>query len=643
MVSMYQFIGLIPLFPLIGFLINGLLGSKIKSEKIIGSISVLAVSLSFLVSTFIFFEMINLPTEERLKIVTLFSWINVGSINVDISYQIDQLSILMTLIITGVGSLIHIYATGYMHGDSGYWRFFAYLNLFIFTMLNLVLADNFLLMFLGWEGVGLCSYLLIGFWYDRDFENSTTSVAAKKAFIVNRIGDFGFLIAMFLIVQEFGSLQFLSVFSQASVIPSGDKILTAITLLLFLCATGKSAQIPLFVWLPDAMAGPTPVSALIHAATMVTAGVYLLARSSTMFILAPITMDVVAVIGICTAVFAGTIALVQNDIKKILAYSTLSQLGFMFLACGVGAFSVGVFHLMTHAFFKALLFLGAGAIIHSLHHEQNIQKMGGLKKYLPKTAATFFIAAFAISGIPPLSGFFSKDEILWKAFSSGSIWLWLFGIIGACLTAFYIFRLVTLVFNGEERFDEDLHPKEVPSAMTIPLIILAVLSAIGGLIGIPHFLGGSNKFEEFLEPIFKRANYQLPIAHDEIFMEYLLMSISVALAVGGILFARHLYLKDNSIAEKISKKYNYGYKLLFNKYFVDEFYDKVVVNPIKNFSDSVLWKKLDVKIIDEFINASGRITEYLSSLFVKIQTGVTDTYVLIFVMGVVLILLRMII
>ncbi len=374
--------------------------------------------------------------------MTFFRWIAAGSLDVSFAYLLDPLSILMMLVVTGVGFLIHVYSIGYMHGDPGFWRFFAYLNLFIFAMLNLILADNFLLLFLGWEGVGLCSYLLIGFWYDRKFEKGTTGDAAKKAFIVNRIGDFGFLIGMFLIVQTFGTLNFQAVFSQAAGMAVGTPVLLIITLALFLGATGKSAQIPLFVWLPDAMAGPTPVSALIHAATMVTAGVYMVARCSILYALAPTTMDVVAIVGAATALFAATIGLVQNDIKKVLAYSTISQLGYMFLGLGVGAFAAGIFHVMTHAFFKALLFLGSGSVIHALHGEQDIRNMGGLKHHLPLTYRTFLVGAIAIAGIPPLAGFFSKDEILWKVFSGGHQVLWFLGLLGAALTAFYMFRLV---------------------------------------------------------------------------------------------------------------------------------------------------------------------------------------------------------
>jgi NADH-quinone oxidoreductase subunit L len=640
MVAMVQYVGLIVLFPLLGFLFIGLFGSKIKSEKLVGTIGTAAVALPFLVAVSIFFEMLSLPEGNRQHIVKLFEWMRAGSFSADAAFQVDQLSIVMTLIVTGVGSLIHVYSIGYMHGDRGFWRFFAYLNLFIFAMLTLVLADNFLLMFVGWEGVGLCSYLLIGFWYEKNFEKGTTGDAAKKAFIVNRIGDFGFLLGMFLIFSTFGSLNFETVFSAASVFSRGDSTIMWITLLLFVGATGKSAQIPLYVWLPDAMAGPTPVSALIHAATMVTAGVYMVARSSILFALSPVTMDAVAIIGVMTAFYAATIGLVQNDIKKVLAYSTISQLGYMFLGLGVGAFASGIFHVMTHAFFKALLFLGSGAVIHAMHEEQDIQKMGGLKKYLPTTYKTFLIGAIAISGIPPLAGFFSKDEILWKAFSDGSPILWLVGAAGAGLTAFYMFRLVSLTFEGSPRFDEHhLHPHEAPKTMTVPLIILAVLSIVGGFVGIPESLGGGNRFEHFLEPVFARADSKMLMPYREVSaIEYVLMAASIAIAGTGIFFARKVYLERKEIAERTAAKFPRIYKLLFNKYFVDEFYDAAVVTPIGKSSEKLLWKRLDIGTIDGLINFTAKATEYASQFFRRVQTGVVQSYAIVFVAGILFIL-----
>ena len=639
MVTMYPYVGGIVLFPLLGFLFLGLVGPKIKSEKIVGVIGSAAVGLSFLLSVLIFADMISSPVEDRRHLVKIFEWISAGAFSANVSFQVDQLSILMTLIVTGVGSLIHVYSIGYMHGDRGFWRFFSYLNLFIVAMLILVLADNFLLMFVGWEGVGLCSYLLIGFWYEKNFEKGTTGDAAKKAFVVNRIGDFGFLLGMFLIFTTFGSLNFDSVFSAATVFTRGDSTITWITLLLFLGATGKSAQIPLYVWLPDAMAGPTPVSALIHAATMVTAGVYMVARSSILFALAPATMEVVAIIGVLTAFFAATIGIVQNDIKKVLAYSTISQLGYMFLALGVGAFASGVFHVMTHAFFKALLFLGSGAVIHAMHDEQDIQKMGGLKKYLPTTYKTFLIGAIAISGIPPLAGFFSKDEILWKAYADGSPLLWIVGALAAGLTAFYMFRLVSLTFDGTPRFDEQrTHPHEAPRTMTIPLVILAFLSVVGGFIGIPESLGGGNRLEQFLEPVFERANTKMLLSyHDVTALEYVLMAASVGIALTGIFYARKVYLEKNQIAERASARFSGIYKLLLNKYFVDEVYQATIVNPIVKGSERGLWKGFDVAVLDGIINFGAKTTEYASQFFRRVQTGVVQSYALAFMTGILVI------
>ena len=643
MVDFYSLAKFILLSPLIGFLVNGLVGRKIKNEKIIGSIGSGAVLLSFLISLGIFLQMIGLASDEKSKIINLFNWISVGSTKIDFSLQIDQLSILMAMVVTGVGSLIHIYSIGYMHGDKGFWRFFTYLNLFILAMLILVLADNFLLMFLGWEGVGVCSYLLIGFWYDKNFDKGTTGDAAKKAFIVNRIGDFAFIIAIFFIFTQFNTLNFESVFAQSKILSSGDSIIAIITILLFIGATGKSAQIPLYVWLPDAMAGPTPVSALIHAATMVTAGVYMVARCSILFALSPITLQIVAFIGIFTAIVAGSIGLFQNDIKKVLAYSTVSQLGFMFTALGVGAFTAAIFHLMTHAFFKALLFLGAGSVIHSMHEEQNIQNMGGLKKYIPITYKTFFIASLAISGVPFLSGFFSKDEILWKVFASNSYLIYSLAIFGAMMTAFYMFRLVTLTFDGEERFDKNkIHPHESPKVMTTPLIILAVLSVVGGFVGIPHAIDIfhiGNLFENFLEPIFSSANIKLhSITIDSVSIEILLMITSSVIAIGVIYLSRKIYLTNRNFESNFAKKFKSTYNLVFNKYFVDEFYEKTIVRPIANISDKFLFKIVDVKIIDNFLNISSKTIDALSKIFVRIQTGVVQDYAIIFVFGIIILL-----
>ncbi len=654
---MFSYTPLIVAFPLLGFLFLGVFGSRIKNEKLLGIIGSGTVGLSFLVAAGLFAAMLGLHPEERKHIVELFTWISAftgtsSSLSVSVAYQVDQLSILMTLIVTGVGFLIHVYSIGYMHGDPGFWRFFSYMNLFIFAMLNLVLADNFLLMFLGWEGVGLCSYLLIGFWHDRKFDTggykpgtATTSDAAKKAFIVNRIGDFGFLIAMFLIFVHFGSLNFDTVFGRASVLTGGGNVTLWIALLLFLGATGKSAQIPLFIWLPDAMAGPTPVSALIHAATMVTAGVYMVARCSILYALAPTALEVVAVVGAVTAIVAATIALVQNDIKKVLAYSTVSQLGYMFLGMGVAAFSAGIFHVLTHAFFKALLFLGSGAVIHAMHEEQDIQKMGGLKRYLPTTYKTFAIGAIAIAGIPPFAGFFSKDEILWKAFSSehGSIVLWALGVIGAGLTAFYMFRLVSLTFEGEPRYGHDIHPHEAPKTMTIPLIILAFLSIVGGFVGIPESLMGGNSIEQWLEPIFAPAYDKLRInPHPVEITEYLLMALSVAIAAAGIYGARTLYLRRAELAEAWKTKYATAYRWLFNKYYVDEAYDTLFVIPTVKVSEGFLWKGIDVAVIDGIVDGSARLIAKIAQGIRQVQTGIAQQYAIVFVGGILFLLMWLI-
>lgn len=636
---MTHYIYLTVLLPLLGFLVNGIFGSRIKNEKIIGWIGSGTVGLSFLIVVGAFFQTLGLPTDDRKTIVTLFNWLNVGGLNINVSYQVDQLFLIMALIVTGVGFLIHVYSIGYMHGDKGFWRFFAYMNLFIFAMMNLILSDNFVLLFLGWEGVGFCSYLLIGFWYDKNFEKGTTGDAAKKAFIVNRIGDFGFLLGMFLIYLTFGSLNFGEVFPRAASFNVPVSTFNFIALFLFIGAIGKSAQIPLFVWLPDAMAGPTPVSALIHAATMVTAGVYMVARCSIIFASAPAILTIIAVIGAFTAIFAASIGLVQNDIKKILAYSTVSQLGYMFLAMGVGAFTSGIFHVMTHAFFKALLFLGAGSVIHSMHEEQNIQHFGGLKKYMPQTYFTFLIAALAISGIPPLSGFFSKDDILLNTYANGQYILWFVGFATAILTAFYIFRLYFLTFEGKERFGSQKHPHESPKLMTIPLIVLAVLSAIGGFIGIPAIFAGENGnlFERWLEPLFKNANTKMMTYGVHSNLEAIvLMLVTVIGAALAIYFARYVYLKNPRFALNASTKLKGLYNLLLNKYFVDELYDAVIVNPIAKGSDRFLWRFTDVAVIDGFVNGTASLIIFISGKIRKIQTGVTQFYAVIMMLGIVI-------
>ena len=482
---MMDYVWLIPLFPLIGFLINGLVGKSLP-KSVVGTIGSAAVGLSFLVTVAIFLEFLKLPADARSVEKVVYTWIASGPFKVSVAFLIDPLSLIMLLVVSGVSTLIHIYSIGYMHDDEGFYRYFAYLNLFVFAMLILVSANNFLLMFVGWEGVGLCSYLLIGFWY----EKQSASDAGKKAFVVNRIGDFGFLLGIFLIFWTFGSVNFTEVFALAAKYPVGSGVITAITLFLFLGATGKSAQIPLYTWLPDAMEGPTPVSALIHAATMVTAGVYMVARCSALYVLAPISMTVVAAVGALTAIFAATIGMAQFDIKRVLAYSTVSQLGYMFLACGVGAFTSGIFHLMTHAFFKALLFLGSGSVIHGLHGEQDMRKMGDLKKHMPITYWTFLLATLAIAGIFPFAGFFSKDEILFHSLVNGHHVYWGIATVAAFITAFYMFRAVFMTFYGESRVDPHVHPHESPPLMTVPLMILAGLRRGGRLRGLPHHRGG---------------------------------------------------------------------------------------------------------------------------------------------------------
>lgn len=625
----------IPLLPLIGFLFNGLLGKKINSEKISGMVGSLFVFIPFLLAIIAFFDLYTLPPESRKIILNYFPWITTGILNINYSFLVDPLSLVMVLVVTGVGFIIQVYSIGYMHGDKGFAKFFAFMNLFIFAMLNLVLADNFLLVFLGWEGVGLCSYLLIGFWYEKKF----TGDAAKKAFIVNRIGDFGFMLAMFLVFMNYQTLDISAFLNNISGMFLNSPLLLAIALLFFLGATGKSAQIPLFVWLPDAMAGPTPVSALIHAATMVTAGVYLIARCSVLYSLSPVASNVILVIGILTALISASIALKQNDIKKILAYSTISQLGFMFIALGTGTYWLAIFHLVTHAFFKALMFLGSGSVIHGMHEEQDITKMGGLKNKMKITYLTFFVGALAISGIPPLSGFFSKDEILWKTFENAGIIFYIIVLFTAALTAFYMFRLIGLTFFGKPRYDEKhLEPHESPKAMTIPLIVLAVLSIIGGFIGLPHYLGVPNALESWLEPVFKNANginvaYSHTTEHPVTF-ELIFVVISIVIATLSIYYA----FKKFSVQDKFKEEKGLG-KILQNKYYIDEVYESTIVKPIQVASDKFLWNIFDVKIIDGAVNGIANYFAKISFEWRKMQTGVVQDYATVVIAGVVLILL----
>ncbi|MGA7563464.1 MAG: NADH-quinone oxidoreductase subunit L [Desulfobaccales bacterium] len=626
---MMDYVWLIPLFPLIGFLINGLLGKRM-SKNVVGTIGSLAVGLSFLLTVAIFLEFLHLPEGSRAVEKTMFTWISSGSFQAQAAFLIDPLSLVMLLVVSGVSTLIHIYSMGYMHDDPGFYRYFSYLNLFVFNMLLLVSANNFLLMFVGWEGVGLCSYLLIGFWYER----RSASDAGKKAFVVNRIGDFGFLLGIFIIFWTFGTLNFREVFAAAAPhFAVGSVVITAATLCLFLGATGKSAQIPLYVWLPDAMEGPTPVSALIHAATMVTAGVYMLARCSALFVLAPISMTVVAVVGLLTAFFAATMGMAQNDIKRVLAYSTVSQLGYMVLACGVGAFVSGIFHLMTHAFFKALLFLGSGSVIHGMHGEQDMRHMGGLRKHMPITYWTFVVATLAISGIFPFAGFFSKDEILFNTLVDGHVLYWGVATVAALITAFYMFRAVFMTFHGEERFDHHkVHPHEAPWTMAAPLIILAVLSAVGGFVGFP-IIEGAHKFKEFLAPSLAVLH---PEGHHPMSFEIFMMAFSMSVAGVGIFIAYKCYIKNPGLPNRVVAKFPVVYEYIYHKYFVDEFYDAAVVEPVKEGSD-FLWHGVDETVVDGAVNGSASTVVWLSAHLRKLETGFVQSYALAILVGVVLI------
>jgi NADH-quinone oxidoreductase subunit L len=660
---MNTLVTLIPALPLCGFVLLALFGSRFdyfqNGKAIVGSFASLMVGVPFVCACVLTWQMASGSFTPQT--LTLFTWIQAGAFSVDWAYKIDQLSLLFTLIITGVGFLIHIYSIGYMEHDDGFARFFTYLNLFIFMMLNLVFADNFVLTFLGWEGVGLASFLLIGFWYDREFAGTNivwTGDAARKAFIVNRIGDFGMLLAMFILFVFFGTLRYDDVNTLAiassvkGIFPNGSAysvgIMTAAALLIFLGCTGKSAQIPLFVWLPDAMAGPTPVSALIHAATMVTSGIFLVVRTAPLFVLAPDAMYTVAIIGVATAILAATMGIVQNDIKKVLAYSTVSQLGFMFAALGVGAYTAAVFHVMTHAFFKACLFLGAGSVIHGMHDEQDIQRMGNVKKYMPITHRTFLIAAIAIAGIFPFAGFFSKDEILWNVFAYGSPVMWGILVVAAFCTAFYMFRLVNLTFNGEERFDAaHVHPHESPLTMTLPLIVLAVLSVVGGFVGVPHILGATfgvgNWLEHWLEPVLEPAMRMLKAqpAHaveHSASLEYTLMAVSLGVAIAGIVLATVLYRNGSAQASAFAERMKGVYNLLWRKYFIDELYYGLIINPLHAFAEWVIWRGAEIYGIDNVVNRSGSLVVAVSELMRRVQTGVVQNYALVMVLGIVAVL-----
>ena len=669
-------VALIPLFPFLGFAINSMLGKRLP-KAVSGGLASLAMLASFAVSAMLVWQIAAMEPASRAIEQTLYTWIASGDLTIDLTFRVDTLSAVMILVITGIGSLIHIYSTAYMHDetDSEFARYFSYLNLFAAFMLVLVLGSNFPVMFVGWEGVGLCSYLLIGFW----FKKRSAADAGKKAFIVNRIGDYAFLLGMFALFTLFGTLDFQRIATLVADMPVDTRfsLLSIATLLLFIGATGKSAQIPLYTWLPDAMEGPTPVSALIHAATMVTAGVYMIGRNAVLFSHTPDTLMIVAVIGAATALFAGTIGLVQNDIKRVLAYSTVSQLGYMFLAMGVGAFGAGVFHLYTHAFFKACLFLGSGAVIHALHGEQDIRNMGGLKKQLPITYWTFLIASIAIAGVPGLAVFFSKDEILFETFREGHQILWVVGVLTSLLTATYMFRLVFLTFWGERRHDAPApeHPEEeepagghgghgahgghlhdAPSAMALALIVLAVGSIGAGYIGLPHAFG-HNVLAEWLAPSFEAmsaagAGGAEAVADaaqhagaatehgaaDETSLEITLMLVSSAIAFLGIGIAWFIWNKRRDIAASMARQFSGVHRLLLNKYYVDELYDNAIVKPIRVMSEDALWRSADVKLIDGAVNGAASVVDAGSVVLRRLQSGSVRTYAGSVVVGVVVIL-----
>lgn len=615
---------LIPLLPLVGFLINGL-GRNLLTKSLVSIIGSGTVLASFLISIWVFLQV----KDGNTHVASYFDFINVGTLSIPFAFQIDQLSAIFLLIITGVGFLIHVYSTAYMHEESTphFARYFSYLNLFVFSMLLLVMGANYVIMFIGWEGVGLCSYLLIGYW----FKNHEFNKAANKAFIMNRIGDLAFLIAIFWIISKAGSTNYSTVFEFASANKFSATDITAITILLFIGATGKSAQIPLYTWLPDAMAGPTPVSALIHAATMVTAGIYMIARSNILYTLSPLTLNIITYIGLATALLAATIAIKQNDIKKVLAYSTVSQLGFMFLALGTGAYVAAVFHVMTHAFFKALLFLGSGSVIHAMGGEQDIRKMGGLARYMKTTNWTFLVGCLAIAGIPGLSGFFSKDEILAGAFMKSPI-IYAIGLGTALLTAFYMFRLYATTFKGSFRgtHEQEHHLHESPASMTIPLIVLAILSIIGGYIGVPEFMAhGAHSLNEFLSPIFQKSNEKLGAHTIEHSTEWMLAGISSVLVIIVCVFAWNKFSKNPDTAEPAG----FG-KVLANRWYVDELYQKIIINPLDRLA--IFFRDVFEKsVVDGIVNGVGRLVNYGSRQLRLLQSGQVGSYVLLMVLAMV--------
>ncbi|MGE0553445.1 MAG: NADH-quinone oxidoreductase subunit L [Gemmatimonadales bacterium] len=639
--------------PLVGFLANGAIALvRPDAKRAVSLIGPGVVLAAFGVSAAIFAHLWADPPEAPI-IVSLWEWMVTGSLQVHLAFQVDQLSAVMLLVVTGVGSLIHLFSVGYMRSDPGYARYFAYLNLFVVFMLVLILGSSLPVLFIGWEGVGLCSYLLIGFWYSE----KANADAGKKAFIVNRIGDFGVLLAMFLLFWMVGTLEFTEIAERApGALVAGGSAVTLITLFLFLGCTGKSAQIPLYVWLPDAMAGPTPVSALIHAATMVTAGVYLVARTNVLFAMAPVSSAVVAGVGALTALFAATIGLKQYDIKKVLAYSTVSQLGYMFIGVGSAAYAAGVFHLVTHAFFKALLFLGSGSVIHAMHHAyhathshedaQDMRNMGGLKRYMPATFWLMLIATLAIAGVPPFSGFFSKDEILASAFGRAAespiyYVVWLFGVIAAFLTAFYMMRLIAMTFLGENRTGakERDHLHEAPAIMTGPLLVLGLLSVIGGIINLPSFVGGHHWLESWLEPVTEPAArfVQVELPHGSI--EYSLIGAAVLIAVVGLVLGyRHTMGRPTVPAAAAPPEVGFA-KVLFNKYYIDELYQSAIVRPIVGVSRYLLWRFVDQGVIDGLaVNGSANVARGLGWIGSRLQSGQLGFYVLVFLVGAVWVL-----
>ncbi|HUI84240.1 MAG TPA: NADH-quinone oxidoreductase subunit L [Candidatus Binatia bacterium] len=662
---------IIPVLPLAGAAINGLLGRRFP-KALVNAVALGSTGASFAMALWVATQFAGLPPDQIPHIERYTTWLSAGPFSAEYGIYLDQLSVVMMLVVTGVGFVIHVYSVGYMEHEGGYYRYFSYLNIFMFFMLTLVLANNYLLMFVGWEGVGLASYLLIGFW----FLKKSAADAGKKAFITNRVGDFGFLIALFLLIKHFGTLQYENLWKLVSLHPvesAGAGLLTAIGLLMLVGATGKSAQIPLYVWLPDAMEGPTPVSALIHAATMVTAGVYMVARSSPIFNRAPDAMLAVAIIGTLTAIFAASIGIVQTDIKKVLAYSTISQLGYMFMACGVADYVGGIFHLVTHAFFKGLLFLAAGSVIHGLGGEQDMRYMGGLRRYQPYTFWCMTAATFAIAGLPPFAGFFSKDRILWSAWSSGAPVLWVIGLITAGMTSFYMFRLWFLTFFGEYRGPnpatgghgqdtdaqhagrtgaihdaQDAHatggshghgaPHESPWVMVIPLIVLAFLSLTGGWIGIPHSLNGGDRFGHFLDPVFQAAAVQTPAAeaavppaeapaeHEDASTELVFTAVSVAVAALGLLLAWWMYYKRPEIPERMARAAGRLYTFVLDKYRVDELYGAVIIQPLIALSSNVFWKGIDRGLIDGAVDGGAAGARETSDAMRQMQSGNIRSY-----------------